>query len=267
MLTAYASWELQRASGGRFILGLGTQVKGHNERRFSVPYEAPVPKLAEQVRALRACWAAFAGTAELDFRGDFYQLDLLPPLFRPDPIDYPAPPIFLAAMNPVSCRIAGEVADGIHIHPFHSVEYLRKVVVPAVEEGLARSGRSRSDFTLSTQVIVAGGQGEQGQASRRAARQRLAFYGSTRTYRAPLELHGLADVTPRLHDLMAQRDMAGMVAALPEEVIQEFSVTGDTWADVAVAVRQRYEGLLDRVSFYAPPPAAEARAAATAFAA
>jgi hypothetical protein len=182
-------------------------------------------------------------------------------------MEYPAPPVYVAAMNPVSCRMAGEFADGIHIHPFHSVEYLRKVVVPAVEEGLARSGRSRSEFTFSTQVIVAAGQGEQGEASRRAARQRLAFYGSTRTYRAPLELHGLADVTDRLHELMAQGDSPGMLAALPDEVIREFSVTGETWADVAVAVRRRYEGLLDRVSFYAPPPAAEARSAATAFAA
>jgi probable F420-dependent oxidoreductase len=258
---------LQRASQGRFILGLGTQVKGHNERRFSVPFESPVPKLAEQVRALRACWAAFAGAEELDFKGEFYRFDLLPPLFRPDPMEYPAPPVYVAAMNPVSCRMAGEFADGIHIHPFHSVEYLRKVVVPAVEEGLARSGRSRSEFTFSTQVIVAAGQGEQGEASRRAARQRLAFYGSTRTYRAPLELHGLGDVTDRLHELMAQGDSPGMLAALPDEVIREFSVTGETWADVAVAVRRRYEGLLDRVSFYAPPPAAEARSAATAFAA
>ena len=142
MVTALSSWELQRASGGRFRLGLGPQVKAHNERRFSVPFEKPAAKLAEQVRALRAIWAAFAGDAPLDFHGEFYRFDLLTEFFDPGPIDVPPPPVYLAAVNPFSFRMAGEVADGVHVHPLHTVRYLTEVARPALAEGLARAGRA-----------------------------------------------------------------------------------------------------------------------------
>jgi probable F420-dependent oxidoreductase len=255
MLTAYNAWELQRASRGRFILGLGTQVKTHNERRFSVPFASPVPKLAEQVRALRACWAAFSGQEPLAFRGEFYRMDFLPPMVTPEPIDHAPPPIHIAALNRYSCRVAGEVADGMIIHPFTSPQYLSEVALPALDEGLARSGRTRADFTVTAQVIAAAPTGRVTRPTPEAmARQLLAFYGSTRSYRPPLEVHGLGDLTERLAQLLSAGDLAALGKALPEEVVDNFAVVADTWDEVPALVRKRYEGLVDRVALVTPPP-------------
>jgi len=161
MVTALSSWELQRASGGRFRLGLGPQVKAHNERRFSVPFDKPAARLVEQVRALRAIWAAFAGEAPLDFHGEFYRFDLLTEFFNPGPIDAPRPPVYLAAVNPYSFRLAGEVADGVHVHPLHTVRYLAEVARPALAQGLARAGRPPGAVDVSAQVMVIAGSGEE----------------------------------------------------------------------------------------------------------
>jgi probable F420-dependent oxidoreductase len=254
MVTALASWELQRASGGRFRLGLGPQVKAHNERRFSVPFERPSARLVEQVRALRAIWAAFAGTAPLDFHGEFYRFDLLTDFFNPGPIDAPPPPVYLAAVNPFAFRMAGEVADGVHVHPLHTVRYLTEVAHPALAEGLARAGRRPGDVDVSAQVMVITGSGEERRRMEEAVRSQLAFYGSTRTYRAPLELAGRGDLNARLHELMAAGDRAGLLAAVPDELLDDFAVQGDTWEDVAATARKRYEGLVDRISLYFLPP-------------
>jgi probable F420-dependent oxidoreductase len=241
MVTAMSSWELQRASGGRFRLGIGPQVKAHNERRFSVPFEKPAAKLAEQVEALRAIWAAFAGKAPLDFHGEFYRFDLLTEFFNPGPIDPPPPPVYLAAVNPYSFRMAGEVADGVHVHPLHTVRYLTEVARPALAEGLARSGRAPDDFDVSAQVMVICGDGDERRRMEDYVRTQISFYGSTRTYRAPLEL-------------MAAGDRDALVAAVPDELLDEFAVRGDTWEDVAAIARKRYDGVVDRISLYSLPP-------------
>src|SRR5207249_7458616 len=179
MVTAMAAWDLQRASEGRFVLGLGTQVRAHNVRRFSVPWEPPAPRLRELVEALRHIWGAFQGEHPLRFRGRFYRHDLMTPFFDPGPLDAGPPPIYLAAVTPYMYRLAGEVADGVHVHPFHTVRYLREVALPALETG----GR-RDELTLCSSVfVVAGGESEQ------AIRTQIAFYGSTPTYRPVFELH------------------------------------------------------------------------------
>jgi probable F420-dependent oxidoreductase len=254
MITAMSAWELQGASKGRFLLGLGPQVKAHNERRFSVPFEKPAAKLAEQVRALRAIWAAFAGEEKLDFHGEFYRFDLLTEFFTPAPNDVPPPPVYLAAVNPFSFRMVGEVADGVHIHPLHTVRYLNEVAYPALDEGLARSGRRRQDITTSAQVMVIAGQGEERRRMEEAVRSQLAFYGSTRTYRAPLDLAGYGDLNAELHRLMASGDREGLLAAVPDELVDEFAVRGDSWEDVAANARKRYDGVVDRISLYFLPP-------------
>lgn len=253
MLTAQTAWELQRASRGRFILGLGTQVKGHNERRFSVPFAKPQEKLREQVLALQAIYAGFSG-AGLNFQGEFYNFDLLPDFFNPGPIEFPAPPTYLAAMNPSAYRMSGEVADGVHIHPLNSARYLAEKGVPAMEEGLASSGRTRADFTVSAQVLVVVGEGEPRRQMENYVRGQIAFYGSTRTYRAPLELHGHGELNTRLHELQAAGDQKGMFKAVPDELIPVFAVVGETWEEVAAKARGRYEGVCDRISFYTTPP-------------
>jgi probable F420-dependent oxidoreductase len=253
MVTAMSAWELQRAARGRFILGLGTQVKAHNERRFSVPFAKPQEKLREQVLALQAIYAGFGG-ARMDFHGEYYTFDLLPEFFNPGPMDFPAPPTYLAAMNPSAYRMSGEVADGVHIHPLHSARFLAEAAVPAMEVGLATSGRTRADFTVSAQVLVVVGQGEERQQMENYVRGQIAFYGSTRTYRAPLELHGFGELNTRLHELQAAGDRRGMMAAIPDELIGVFAVVGDTWEEVAAKARERYQGVCDRISFYTTPP-------------
>lgn len=261
MVTAVTAWEIQRASRGRFRLGLGPQVKAHNERRFSVPFVSPAPKLAEQVRALRAIFAAFAG-GPLDFSGEFYRFDLLPDFFRPAPIDFPPPPVFLAAVNPYSFRMAGEIADGVIVHPLHTAGYLREVALPALEAGLARAGRTREEFSVGAQMMVVVGEGEERRRMEHYVRTQIAFYGSTRTYRAPLEQAGFGDLNPRLHALMAEGDHEGLLRAVPDELIGEVAVVAGTWEEAAAAARARYDGLLDRVSLYSLPPFDDPAAAA-----
>jgi probable F420-dependent oxidoreductase len=234
MVTAMLAWDLQRLSGGRFVLGLGTQVRAHNERRFSVPFESPGPKLRELVEAVRHIWAAFQGEHELRFRGRFYRHDLLTPFFDPGPLEVGPPPVYLAAVTPFMYRIAGEVADGIHVHPFHTARYLREVALPA----LARP------VPLAASVFCVVGGDDSG------VRRQIAFYGSTPTYAPVFEAHGWLDLSASLHRLMARRDTAGMAAAITDDVLAEFAVSGSTWADVARALRDRYGGLLDRVAVY-----------------
>jgi len=154
MVTAHIAWDLQAASGGRFILGLGTQVKGHNERRFSVKWEAPGPRLREVIFALRTIWDCWQHGTKLNFKGQFYRFDLMIPFFNPGPIEHPRIPVYIAGVNRYMCRLAGELCEGLHVHPFNSPKYLREFVQPAVAEGLARSGRSLKDFTFVAPVFT-----------------------------------------------------------------------------------------------------------------
>ncbi|MGH9035780.1 MAG: TIGR03617 family F420-dependent LLM class oxidoreductase [Acidimicrobiia bacterium] len=254
MITAITAWEIQRASRGRFLLGLGTQVKAHNERRYSVPFTSPAPRLREQVAALRSIWEAFSGRAPLDFNGEYYRFDLLPEFFNPGPIDVPPPPVYLAAVNPYSFRMAGEVADGVHVHPLHTVGYLADVALPAMEEGLTRSGREREQLTVSAQMMVVVGRGEERRRMEEYVRTQVAFYGSTRTYRAPLDHAGFGDLNARLHQLMAEGDREGLARAVPDELVGEVAVVADSWEEAAAAARARYEGVVDRISLYSLPP-------------
>src|SRR5690348_13568691 len=164
MITAHTAWDIQKASSGRFMLGLGSQVKAHNQRRFSVKFESPGPKLREVVLALRAIWECWQKGTPLRFKGEFYSFDLMTPFFNPGPIAHPKIPIFIAGVNQYMCRMAGEVCDGLHVHPFHTAKYLREYVHPAVEEGLRASGRSRRYFEYATSSFVIVGDTERERA-------------------------------------------------------------------------------------------------------
>jgi probable F420-dependent oxidoreductase len=239
MVTAMLAWDLQQASGGRFVLGLGTQVKGHNERRFSVPFESPGPKLRELVEALRHIWGAFQGEHPLGFRGRFYRHDLMTPFFDPGRIEHPFPPVYLAAVTPYMYGLAGEIADGVHVHPFHTVRYLREVALPALD----RAGRRPQIMLVAPVFVVVG-------AADEAVRLQIAFYGSTRTYRPVLELHGWGDLSEHLYRLMARGDIAGMAAAIGDDLLAEFALFGATWDEALCSLRERYDGLADRVGVY-----------------
>ena len=248
-VTAQYAWELQEFSQGRFILGLGTQVKGHNERRFSVPFEHPGPRLKEMVQALKAIWAAFRGE-KLDFKGQFYRHDLITPFFSPGPIAHPDPPVYVAAVNEWMYRMAGEVADGVHVHPFHSVRFLEERSLPALDEGLKRAGRDRGDVSLVAPVfVVATDDAETERATANLTRQQIGFYGSTRTYRNVFGVHGWEDTSRQLAELVAKGEWGRLPEVITDEMLEAYAVIGP-WKDIPNLIKSRYDGILERVMFY-----------------
>jgi len=252
MITAHIAWDLQKASDGRFILGLGSQVKGHNERRFSVKFDSPGPKLREVVLALRAIWDCWQNGTKLNFKGEFYRFDLMTPFFAPTPIEHPKIPVYISGVNAYMCRVAGEVCDGLHVHPFNSPKYLREYVHPAVNEGLAKSGRRREDFTYVTSSFVVVGDTEaEIKANTQAVKQQIAFYGSTRTYEPVLAMHGWQDLVPHLHRKSVEGDWKGMADLITDEMLNTYAVVG-TYETIGARLRERYDGLLDRTALYQP---------------
>jgi len=250
MVTAQAAWELQEATGGRFTLGLGTQVKGHIERRYSSPFEHPGPRLREYVLALKAIFRAFRGEEPLAFEGDFYRFSLLPALWSPGPIDAPDPPVYLAGVNPWMCRAIGEVADGIHVHPLHSLRYLEEVVRPSIEAGAAKAGRAAGEVAVVCPLLTNVGETDAELATwRERARLQLAFYGSTRTYSRVFEVHGWDGTSERLHEQQAKGDFAAMAGTLTDEMLEVFTLTA-SWDGLADAIVERYTGIADRVICY-----------------
>lgn len=248
---AYTSWDLAQLSGGRFVLGLGTQVKAHITRRFGMPWDPPAPKLREVIAAIREVWAAWSERRPLDFRGRYFSLSLMTPFFTP-----PGPPpsglrIEIAGVGARMCRLAGEVADGFQVHPFHTRRYLREVVVPAIEAGLARRGRSRREFSIASPVLVAAGASGEVSAGLGEIRRHLSFYASTPAYRPVLELHNWGEVGERLGRLAAQGRWQEMPGQIPDEMLEACALWGSP-DEVAVRLRQEYGGLADRIASYEP---------------
>ncbi|GIW11089.1 MAG: LLM class F420-dependent oxidoreductase [Dehalococcoidia bacterium] len=253
-ITAMAAWDLQELSGGRFILGLGSQVRGHLERRFGVAWAPPLPRMREYVRALRALWCAFAGTAPLAFSGRFYRLSLLPAEFNPGPQPYPPPPIHLAAVNRAMCRLAGEVADGLRTHPLMTPHYLDAVVLPAIREGRAQGGRD-TPFELVAASFQALGENTTDRArAREEARRMVAFYATTPAYRPVLALHGLAELGDRLDQLARAGKWEQLAAAVDDDVLDLFTLSGRL-EDLPRLLAERFAGRATRVSLFAPPRA------------
>jgi probable F420-dependent oxidoreductase len=251
MVTAQTAWDLAAASRGRFILGLGTQVKAHIERRFSTPFDHPVPRLREYICALRAIFRAFQGEEKLSFTGDFYSFSLLTEFFSAGPIDHPDIPIYVAGVNRRICEMAGEVCDGFHVHPFHSRDYLNEAVHPAIAQGAARAGRDPSAVSLACPVFMIVGDTEAELEPQRAAtRRQIAFYGSTRTYAPVFAQHGFDDATSELHRFMAAGDTAAMDKVITDEMLDVYAVTA-TWDELPARLLERYEGVVDRVFPYA----------------
>lgn len=250
MVSAQLAWELADASAGRFVLGLGTQVKAHIERRYGVPFDHPGARLREYVLALRAIFRAFQGDAPLDFHGDFWSFDLLPAMWSPGPIDWPDVPVYVAGVRPWMAHMAGEVADGIHAHPFHSARYLDEVVRPALAAGEAAAGREPGTVTVVCPVMAAVGDTEEEiAAEREELRLRVAFYGSTRTYRGVFDLHGWEGTADQLHELQRRGDLKGMAATITDEMLDVYTVSA-TWDALAGALLERYRGLADRLVMY-----------------
>jgi probable F420-dependent oxidoreductase len=239
---AYTAWDLQALSGGRFALGLGSQVRAHVERRYSAPWSHPAARMRELILALGAIWDAWEGGGELDFRGEFYSHTLMPPNFRPQAGGPPRPPVLLAGVRPLMTEVAGEVADGFLGHAFCTAEVLREVTLPALERGLERAGRDRGELELTAAVFVAPSEAEW-----EDCRRRVAFYGSTPGYRHVLDQHGLGRLHEALHRLSRADGWAEMPRLVDDDVLALFAVRGDDPAQVAREVRERVAGVADRV--------------------
>ena len=249
MTLATVANDLQRAAGGRFVLGLGSQIQAHIEKRFSMPWSHPAARMREVLQAIRAIWACWNTDVPLEFRGTYYRHTLMTPFFNPGPNPHGPPPIYLAAVGPRMTAVAGEVADGLFIHPFTTRRYLDEVTMPALESAAADAGRARSDITTCLPAfVVTGRDDDELQAAAARTRRQIAFYASTPAYRPVLELHGWRDLQPQLNALSKQGRWEEMTTALTDEVLDTFAVIGSP-AEVAAGLRRRYGGIVDRLGF------------------
>jgi probable F420-dependent oxidoreductase len=246
MTLAYSAWDLAALSGGRFLLGLGTQIRPHIVGRFSMPWAEPVPRMREFIAALRAIWSAWQEGEPLRFKGEHYRFVLMTPFFDPGPLERPGLPVYLAAVGPAMCRLVGETGDGIHIHPFHTRRYLEDTVLPAIAAGARRSGRDPSAVTRVATLFVVTGRDEAAMArSAAAARRRIAFYASTPAYRKVLETDGW-DVGEELTAMTKRGEWDRMGSLIDDEMLGAVAVVAPP-EGLAAAIRERCDGMVDRL--------------------
>ena len=251
MTTAMTANDVQLASKGRHILGLGSQIKPHIEKRFSMPWSHPAPRMREFVLAMRAIWDCWNNNSKLEFRGEFYSHTLMTPFFSPGPNPYGPPKVFLAAVGEHMTEVAGEVCDGMLVHPFTTERYLRDVTLPAIERGLAKAERKREDFQLAYTAFVVTGNDQEKEAAAGMVRSQVSFYGSTPAYRGVLEQHGWGDLQTELNALSKQGRWADMSNLVDDEILSTFAVVADV-DDVPARLLERYQGAIDRIGFYVP---------------
>jgi alkanesulfonate monooxygenase SsuD/methylene tetrahydromethanopterin reductase-like flavin-dependent oxidoreductase (luciferase family) len=262
---AYTAWDLAAQSQGRFILGLGTQVKAHIERRFGQPWpESPVKKLREQIEVLRAFWDCWQNKTKLNYRGEYYKITLMSPFFNPGSLPHPSPsrstltglplgegtlgpiPIYIAGVNTGLAKLAGELCEGFHAHPFHSLRYMNEIILPAIEEGAAKKERKGKDVSVSVTAFVATTPEEMN-----FARAQISFYASTPSYRPVMDLHGWADVAEKLSMHAAKGEWFEMPMLITDEMLDEFCLVTDE-NGLADGLKKRYDGIADRLTIYTP---------------
>ena len=250
---AQQAWDIHANSGGRFVLGLGSQVKGHNERRFGIPWTAPAPRMRDYVQALRAVWKAWETRGRLNFDSPHYKLSLMTPDFSPEPTGLPMVPVTVAAVGEAMLRVAGQVGDGVRLHPLCSRTYLEQVGLPSMMEGMRRGGRSRLNFDVHGGGFVCTGPTDAAVAAEmEKARRRIGFYASTRTYLPILALHGLEDLGARLHRMSVDGQWDRMAAEISDDTIRIFAACA-TYHALPAAIEQRFGGLADSVDIHFPP--------------
>lgn len=250
MVTAATAWELAGNTGGRFRLGLGSQVKAHVERRYGVDFDPPGPRLKDYVAAVRAAFRAFNREEKLAYEGDYYRLTLLPGQWAPQHHEHGDIPVDISAVGPWMTRLAGEVADGIHVHPLHSTQYIDSRLLPAIAEGAARVGRDAAEVDLIVPVFVVPGDSPEDRAPLlNSARQQISFYGSTKNYSFQFDDLGFEGVSSRLNELLKAGDMAGMAETITDEMLDHFAVVSP-WDDLAGALIDRYRGTASRLVTY-----------------
>jgi probable F420-dependent oxidoreductase len=256
MSVAYTAADLQHYSGGRFVLGLGTQVKPHVERRFGMPWSSPAARMRDFIEALRAIWTAWESSSPLDHRGEFYSHTLMLPFFSPPVGSFFAPRVFLAAVGDLMTEVAGGVADGLLLHPFTTTRYLLEVTTPALEKGATEAGRTRADLELALTGLVVTGRDEAEMAlAATKTKEQLAFYGSTKAYRRVLDLHGWSALADQLatYPKATTADQQAIVAGIDDEVLDAFAVRAEPDL-LGPAIQERFGSLIDRWSFYTTYP-------------
>jgi probable F420-dependent oxidoreductase len=250
---AQQAWDLQANANGRFVLGLGSQVKGHNERRFGIAWTPPAPRMRDYVQALRAVWKAWETRGRLNFDSPHYKLTLMTPDFSPEPTGLPMVPVTIAAVGEAMLRVAGQVGDGVRLHPLCSRVYLEKICMPQMMEGMRRSGRSRLHFDVHGGGFVCTGPDDATVAAEmNKARQRIGFYGSTRTYLPILALHGLEDLSAKLHRMSVEGQWDKMAAEVSDDTVRIFAACGK-FTELPAAIETRFGGAADSIDLHLPP--------------
>ncbi|OGO46080.1 MAG: hypothetical protein A2W34_01655 [Chloroflexi bacterium RBG_16_64_32] len=246
---AQMAWDLQRFSGGRFMLGLGTQVKGHNERRYSTPWPAPPgPRLRDYILCLKAIFNTFQTNERPNYQGKWYQFTLISPFFNPGP-NSNGVPIYISAVNKYNCRLVGELCDGIRMHGFNTPKYTREVIIPSIEEGAQKAGRKLADIDIvGGGFLVTGANEEEVERAKPPVKQQIAFYGSTRSYLPVMECHGWGEVGMRLHRLSMEGRWTEMASEITDEMLDEFAVVG-TYDEVVPKIKERYFGIVTTLDF------------------
>lgn len=261
MILANIAHDLNAYSKGRFTLGLGSQIKPHITKRFSMPWGAPAPQMRELVLAMRAIWANWYQAEPLQFVGKYYNHTLMTPAFTPENKTYGAPRVVLAAVGALMTEVAGEVADGMIIHPFSTLPYIESVTLPAIDKGLAKAGRARADFEISySNFVVTGRDEREFEASKQAARERIAFYGSTPAYKGVLDSIGVGELQGELNTMSKQGRWKEMGTLITDDILGEFAVVGEP-GDIAPEMLRRYGSFTDRTSASFPVSDADQRAA------
>ena len=248
MVIASVGWDLAGATGGRFVVGLGSQVRAHNERRFSVPWTPPAPRMREYVQALRAIWRCWKTGDRLSYEGEHYRFTLMTPNFTPEPIDASAPPVTIAAVGPAMLKVAAEECDGVKLHGFCTRKYIEAAVMPRLADGLAKAGRKRENYEISGGGFLATGPDDATVARMfEWVRERVAFYGSTQAYWPVLALHGLEDLGHKLNAMTRQEKWAEMAKEVPDDVVHLFAAVG-RYDQITKAIAERFGGLTDAVN-------------------
>jgi probable F420-dependent oxidoreductase len=255
---AYQAWDLQKYSGGKFLLGIGSQVKAHIEKRFGVEFSPPAARMREYILALKAIFDCWQNGSPLDFSGEYYRHTLMTPMFNPGPLDCPPPPILQGALGPRMTEVAGEVADGLIVHPFNSMPFLKDHALPAVERGLSKSGRVLDDFIVQVNAIVITGETAEARAlATESVKSLLGFYASTPAYRPPMEAVGYGDLQPELNRLSKEGRWEELGSHIDQAFLDAFATSG-TPDEISGKLRDKYGAFADRLAIYAPYEAPDA---------
>lgn len=252
MHLAYQAWDLQKYSNGKFLLGIGSQIKPHIEKRFGVEFSPPAKRMREYILAVKAIFDCWQNGTRLNFEGEYFRHTLMTPMFNPGPLECGPPPILLGALGPKMTEVAGEVADGLIVHPFNSMPFLTDRALPAVQQGLDKSGRKRSDFILQINAIVITGETQEARdIAKQSVKSLLGFYASTPAYKPPMEAIGYGDLQPELNRLSKEGKWDELGTHIDDQFVEAFATTGEP-VEIAQKLLDKYGEDADRLAIYAP---------------